>query len=54
MNLNNSYNLKNFEINTLPLINLENLKPKRLHISNIPFRYRDYDLQKLFSVYLPF
>lgn len=31
---------------------LESLKPKRLHVSNIPFRYRDSDLRKLFSVYM--
>lgn len=29
---------------------LDSLKPKRLHVSNIPFRYRDSDLRKLFSV----
>lgn len=31
---------------------LESLKPKRLHVSNIPFRYRDSDLRKLFLVYI--
>ena len=26
------------------------LKPKRLHVSNIPFRYREHDLRTLFGV----
>lgn len=46
---NPGYNLQNFKINSLPT-NLETLKPKRLHVSNIPFRYRESDLSKLFSV----
>ncbi|UXI23147.1 Bursicon [Sarcoptes scabiei] len=47
---NPGYNLQNFKINSLPT-NLETLKPKRLHVSNIPFRYRESDLSKLFSPY---
>lgn len=27
------------------------LKPKRLHVSNIPFRYREHDLRTLFGAY---
>lgn len=27
-----------------------NVQPKRLHVSNIPFRFRDVDLRKLFGV----
>ena len=27
------------------------LQPKRLHVSNIPFRYREHDLRTLFGVY---
>lgn len=48
--INSDWKLKNFQINTLPVNNLEVLKPKRLHVSNIPFRYRDTDLQQLFEV----
>ena len=48
--INSDWKLKNFQINTLPVNNLEALKPKRLHVSNIPFRYRDTDLQQLFEV----
>lgn len=44
------FNLKNFYPYNVPVNDLESLKPKRLHVSNIPFRYRDSDLQKLFSV----
>lgn len=47
---NPDFNLKNFYSYNVPSTNLESLKPKRLHVSNIPFRYRDSDLQKLFSV----
>ena len=39
-----------FSLNNLMPNNLDTLKPKRLHVSNIPFRYRDTDLQQLFSV----
>ncbi|KAH7646137.1 ataxin 2-binding protein -like protein [Dermatophagoides farinae] len=49
--INSDWKLKNFQINTLPVNNLEALKPKRLHVSNIPFRYRDTDLQQLFEPY---
>nr|XP_027197664.1 uncharacterized protein LOC113792000 isoform X2 [Dermatophagoides pteronyssinus] len=47
--MNSAWKIKNFQINTLPVNNLETLKPKRLHVSNIPFRYRDTDLQQLFE-----
>lgn len=40
-----------FSLNNLMPNNLDTLKPKRLHVSNIPFRYRDTDLQQLFSPY---
>lgn len=42
--------LKNFEPFDTRVHDIEMLKPKRLHISNIPFRYRDVDLNKLFTV----
>ncbi|OTF71934.1 ataxin 2-binding protein (hexaribonucleotide binding protein 1)-like protein [Euroglyphus maynei] len=47
--MNSTWKMKNFQINTLPVDNLASLKPKRLHVSNIPFRYRDVDLQQLFK-----
>lgn len=31
----------------------EKQQPKRLHVSNIPFRFRDPDLQQMFGVRTP-
>lgn len=42
--------LKHFEPFDTRVHDIQMLKPKRLHISNIPFRYRDVDLNKLFTV----
>ncbi len=39
---NNSYNE--------PMSKINGNQPKRLHVSNIPFRYRDPDLRTLFGV----
>lgn len=49
---NNSANMASqFSYENMSFEGLDSLKPKRLHVSNIPFRYRDSDLRKLFSQY---
>lgn len=39
---------------TLPEITDSKAQPKRLHVSNIPFRFRDPDLRQMFGVSLKY
>ena len=40
----------NSSVDNSLLIKLNGNQPKRLHVSNIPFRFRDPDLRQLFGV----
>lgn len=38
------------QLHLQPSDSLEKQQPKRLHVSNIPFRFRDPDLRQMFGV----
>lgn len=49
-NLPNGNELKSTDLNSNQSSSPNQTSPKRLHVSNIPFRFREPDLRQLFGV----